>query len=423
VILIKEKYPLIPVDTDRLNIMSHFQKYIPRNEHPNWPVIEKEAQTLLNKILPLLSPPVPKPIDIIRKAKSYATAIKNYFDNRRLEKNHRHNLWPLYFLWTTHRLCNFRCQYCDDHRGNKYPDLPNDGALSTAEANQMLKIMRTRVPSVLFAGGEPTLRDDLPVLCRTARKLNYYPIIIDTNGSLIHKILERPHWKSWLADIDHLVVSLDSLDATVLAETWVCKHPLNVIRNILLLRDLSSIMRFKLMISTVIQPGLIQHAEDVLNFCNDLKICFCPMPMNVGPKIEKSLLTNAEYLRLVDMILERKIAGFPIAGTIRINERMLRSETLNCRNTLKPHIDYDGRLFWPCKASVHVEPVMVNVLEFDNVDEIYRYASNIQDPTHFQSVCGARCNWSQHYTTDSYVHGLTNPKSLFSEIRSFIKAS
>jgi MoaA/NifB/PqqE/SkfB family radical SAM enzyme len=420
---VKKKIQFLSSDRPPKDILYNFQKYNPRSEHPNWPILQQEAQTLFGKIYPRLNPPVPPRSDMIRKIKSYTTAIKNYFDNKRLEKNQNHTLWPLYFLWTTHRLCNFRCRYCDDHRGNKYPDLPNEGALNTEDAIQMLKIMRTRTPAILFAGGEPTLRKDLPILCRAARKLYYYPIIIDTNGSQIHKILETPNWASWLADIDHLVVSLDSLDPAVLSQIWEYKHPLDVIRNILLLRELSSAMRLKLMISTVIQPELIQHAEDVLNFCNDLKICFCPMPKNVGPTIEKSLLNDSDYLRLVELIIERKLAGFPIAGTVRINERMLKSRTLNCRNTLKPHIDYDGRLFWPCKASVDVGPIMVNVLDFRNVDEMYNSASTIINPTRFQSICGARCNWSQHYSTDSYVYGLTNPGSLFHEILSFLQAS
>jgi hypothetical protein len=146
------------------------------------------------------------------------------------------------------------------------------------------------------------------------------------------------------------------------------------------------------------------------------------MPVNVGPTIQQSLLRDPDYFDLVDLILSRKRAGYPIAGSERMNRRMLTSHALQCRNTLKPHIDFDGRLFWPCKASVTVEPVMINTLDYEDVESLYEHASSLIDPTDFQERCGARCNWSQHYTTDAYVEGLLDPWYLISEIRSFLRA-
>jgi len=294
--------------------------------------------------------------------------------------------------------------------------------LDTDQSIRLLKIMRTGVPSVLFSGGEPTLRDDFPEITRAARNLAYFPIIVNTNGSLLHQLLQKTRWRTWLADCDHIVVSLDALDPKVLSEMWCYQSPEVVIRNILLLHELSRGMRFKLLVSTVIQPGLTDHARDVLNLTNDLGICFCPMPMNVGPAIEASLLNDSQYQDLVKLILARKRAGYRIAGSLRLNERMLTAQPLQCRNTLKPHIDFDGRIFWPCKASMAIEPLMIRALDFENLDAIYEHASNLLDPTDFQLKCGARCNWSQHYTTDAYAHFLTNPWTIFSEIRDFLRA-
>jgi MoaA/NifB/PqqE/SkfB family radical SAM enzyme len=348
--------------------------------------------------------------------------VRNYVTNWRRARAGREDLLPMYVLWTTQRACNFRCSYCDDHRGARYPDLPNAGVLDTDQAIRMLEIMRTRAPSVLMAGGEPTLRKDLPAITRAARNLSYYPIIVDTNGSLIHRLLERPAWSSWLADVDHLVVSLDALDPATLVDMWAYSEPTNVLRNILLLRELADSMRFELMISTVIQPTAIHHARDVLDWCNDLGLCFCPMPVNVGPTIDRSLLDDEEYRALVGVILDRKRAGHRIAGSVRMNERMLLARALECRNTLKPHVDYDGSLFWPCKASIDIEPLEIRVLDFDDVDAIYAFGSKHINPTGFQQRCGARCNWSQNYTTDAYAYGLRHPWSLAREIVGFLRA-
>jgi hypothetical protein len=96
-----------------------------------------------------------------------------------------------------------------------------------------------------------------------------------------------------------------------------------------------------------------------------------------------------------------------------------------CRNTLKPHVDYDGHLFWPCKASVNVEPRRIDVLRFENVDALYRFAAEQIDPKGFHGAgpqqCGASCNWAQNYSTDEYVHGLEHPWSLVRDVAEFVR--
>lgn len=404
------------------DLLKLFDRYVPRPGHPDWKELHAGARRLAERIRPSLESPRSPWADRGRRRRAYATVIGNYAINRRRARAGRQDFLPLYFIWTTQRACNFRCAYCDDHFGNKYPDLPGTGTLDTGQAIRLLKIMRTRVPSVLFSGGEPTLRGDFPEITRAARDLHYYPIIINTNGSLLHERLAEPRWRTWLADCDHIVVSLDALDPGVLSTMWRSPEPEVIIRNILLLRELSSAMRFNLMISTVIQPGMIDHARDVLDFANDLGVCFCPMPVNVGPAIAPALPGDPRYQALVKEILARKRDGYPIAGSERMNERMLLARPLECRNSLKPHIDHDGRLFWPCKASTRVAPLMIRALDFDGVDALYEHAVKLRDPTGFQEVCGARCNWSQHYSTDAYAHLLKDPLAVLGEIRNFLRA-
>jgi hypothetical protein len=62
------------------------------------------------------------------------------------------------------------------------------------------------------------------------------------------------------------------------------------------------------------------------------------------------------------------------------------------------------------------------VLDFDDVDAIYAFGSKHINPTGFQQRCGARCNWSQNYTTDAYAYGLRHPWSLAREIVGFLRA-
>ena len=396
----------------------------PRRGRPDWTTLQAEADELAATVRPTLQPPLRGPREALRRAAAWRTALRNYGVNRGRHRAGRWDLLPLYFIWTTLRSCNFTCTYCDDHRGRKYPDLPTAGTLDTERALGLLKVMRTGTSSVYFAGGEPTLRKDLPVLVRAARDLRYDPIVVNTNASIFDRLLTKPGWSTFLADVDILVVSLDGLDLDDLARTWVTDEPEAVLRNLLLLHQLSQSMRFKLLVNTVIRPERLGDAADVLDLAERLGIWFTPVPMNVGPRTAAGLQESPEYRALVRRILERKEAGHRVTGSMRMNRRLLLGDQLTCRNTLKPHIDFDGRLAWPCKASVNVEPIWVDVLQFDDVDSLYAHASTLRDPTQFHGPgpeqCGADCNWAQNYTTDEYAWGLEHPGSLLGSVGEFL---
>lgn len=403
-----------------------FKLYQPQAGHPNWPLLWAEATEFVAQIRPKLTKPVRGWSKWRRQAASYRTLASNYLLNRKLTKQGREDLRPLYFIWTMLRTCNFACTYCDDHQGRRYPELSNEGVLDTADSRRLLEVMRTRTSSVYFAGGEPTIRDDLPQITRAARDLNYYPIIINTNGSLLQRQLSKDDWKDWLANMDIVIVSLDGLDVRKMNSMWVYRNSQDVFRNLLILHQLRDEMGFKLMVNCVIQPGFIDEARAVLDFANDMDIWFAPVPVNVGPTVSGEIRSLPEYDALVETILARKSDGRKIIGSKRMLKRLLRSEPLVCRNTVKPHIDHDGRLAWPCKASVNVKPAYVNVLDFNNVDELYDYASAQVNPTRFHgpacNQCGANCNWAQNYTTDTYAHGLAHPSSLLLDIADFLRS-
>ena len=402
-----------------------FRLYRPRAGHPDWPRLRAEADEIARRVQPLLEPPRRGWREWRRRMHSYAATAHHFVVNRRLLRGGREDLRPLYFIWTVLRTCNFRCGYCDDHRGQRYPELPKEGVLSTEDGIRLLRIMRNGTPSVYFSGGEPTLRKDLPRLTRAARDLDYFPIIVNTNASLIDRLLERSDWSAWLADTDVVIVSLDALHLPTLQRMWVYPHPERVVRNLLLLRRLAGPMRFKLMVNTVIQPGAVEHARDILDLANDLGIWFCPVPVNTGPVVHPAVAGDRAYFALAKLIMQRKAEGYPISGSARMLRRLLWSEPLLCRNTLKPHVDHDGRLFWPCKASVNVEPERLNVLQFHDVESLYRYAVGRIDPTRFHGPgprqCGANCNWAQNYSTDAYVYGLEHPLSLARDIGEFLR--
>ncbi|MCC6217717.1 MAG: radical SAM protein [Polyangiaceae bacterium] len=401
-------------------------RYRPRAGHPDLARLHAEALAIADEVRPRLVPPPGGLIEARRRARSYATFAANYVENRRRARQGREDFLPLYFIWTLLRACNFTCTYCDDHRGRKYPELPDEGRLDTAQGLELLRVMRTGSPSVYFAGGEPTMRRDLPELTHAAFERGYFPIILNTNGSAIDRLLRLESHRAWLGETDVIVVSLDALDLAHLAKLYAYRRPEDVIRNLLVLRELAEDHRVKLMVNTVIQPGRIGDARDVLDLVNDLGIWFCPVPMNAGPRIARGLGDDPEFRAFARLVLERKRQGCRITGSARLNGRLLASAPLDCRNTLKPHVDHDGHLFWPCKASVNVEPERIRVLDYPDVRSLWAAASARVDPTRFhgpaRNQCGADCNWAQNYTTDAYAHGLARPLSLVSEVLELVQA-
>jgi len=406
--------------------LPEFQRYRPRPGDPDWPRLMAEARDLARRLRPGLRAPRTGIREWRRRAQSYRTAATSFVENRRRARAGREDLLPLYFIWTTLRPCNFRCDYCDDHRGSRYPELDGRGKLDTAGGQRLLQVMRTRTPSVYFAGGEPTLRKDLPSLVRSARDLDYYPIVVNTNGSLFHRLLAKPDWGTFLADVDVLVVSLDALNLKLLADMWRTSHPEDVIRNLLLLRELAQEMGVKLMVNAVIQPGRMTEARAVLDLVDDLGIWFCPVLQNVGPRVDPKVLADPELIGLREHLLARRREGGKITGSLRMNQRLLTSAPLDCRNALKPHVDHDGRLAWPCKASSNVAPEWLDVLRFDSVDELWAEATRRRDPTGFHGQgpeqCGGDCCWAQNYTTDEYAHGLTHPLGLVRAAAEFLSS-
>jgi pyruvate formate lyase activating enzyme len=75
--------------------------------------------------------------------------------------------------------CNFVCPYCHN------PELAKGEAPSLIEANNILELLRARkefLDGVVISGGEPTLQEDLILLCQKLKELDY-PIKLDTKGS------------------------------------------------------------------------------------------------------------------------------------------------------------------------------------------------------------------------------------------------
>jgi len=98
--------------------------------------------------------------------------------------------------------CNNDCTHCYNARPRDYPEL------STERWKQIIdKVWAIGIPHIVFTGGEPTLREDLPELIQYAEQLGQITGI-NTNG----RRLSDNHYLMTLvnAGLDHVQITVES---------------------------------------------------------------------------------------------------------------------------------------------------------------------------------------------------------------------
>ena len=109
-------------------------------------------------------------------------------------------------VWNITRQCNLKCRHCYAQAQAKKPK----GELTTQEGKVLLDDLSSfGAPVILFSGGEPVLRPDLPELAQYAVAKGMRAVI-STNGTLITEELAKT-----LKDIglSYVGISLDGMEA------------------------------------------------------------------------------------------------------------------------------------------------------------------------------------------------------------------
>ncbi len=98
--------------------------------------------------------------------------------------------------------CNNDCSHCYNGRPRNYPEIGTDEWISILD-----KLWELGVPHIVFTGGEPTLRDDLPILIKHAEQ-NGQITGLNTNG----RKLKDPSYVNYLVEsgLDHVQITLES---------------------------------------------------------------------------------------------------------------------------------------------------------------------------------------------------------------------
>ncbi|AKB53677.1 12,18-didecarboxysiroheme deacetylase [Methanosarcina sp. A14] len=110
-------------------------------------------------------------------------------------------------VWNMTRRCNLKCVHCYAQA----KDIEFENELSTEEGKALIDDLASfGSPVILFSGGEPTMRKDLPELAAYAREKGMRAVI-STNGTLIDRDLAR---KLKDVGLSYVGVSLDGIRET-----------------------------------------------------------------------------------------------------------------------------------------------------------------------------------------------------------------
>ncbi len=117
-----------------------------------------------------------------------------------LALHHLGLLKPLSFVqWLVTNRCNFRCAFCESSAGQSGTD-----QLSTREAEGLINDLARLRTRLLFSGGEPLMREDLPHLIRYAQG-KAVPLGLVSNSFLVPSLwpqLEAAPWFLFFTSLD-----------------------------------------------------------------------------------------------------------------------------------------------------------------------------------------------------------------------------
>lgn len=275
--------------------------------------------------------------------RSSSRLFYNYLVNKRkLQRGSVSNLLPICFIYFITYKCNLRCKFCDNGHKQKYPDLKSE-ELSTEDALKVIRTIRRDCSVLYITGGEPLLRKDLSKILRAGREMSYYPIFVNTNGTLLEKQDEC------IDHLDWLVISLNSLNEEkhdrIVGKAGATKL---VEENIIKYSRQQKKRNFNILVNCVINKETVEDCFDVIDFCIDNNVFFTPVSGINGVYPDWSLLDNENYLKLIDYIIQKKRNRAKIYGHIDYIRSLLRFEEFDCFPTMTPHIDPAGYLLYPC---------------------------------------------------------------------------
>ena len=201
-------------------------------------------------------------------------------------------------VWNVTRQCNLKCRHCYAQAQGKKPK----GELTTQEGKILLDDLSTfGAPVILFSGGEPLLRPDLPELAQYAVAKGMRAVV-STNGTLITPDLAKILKKVGLS---YVGISLDGMEAVndrFRGVTGAFSQALAGIRNC---REAGIKVGLRFTINRL-NEDQVAPIFDLLQTEDIPRVCFYHLVYaGRGSQLIKEDLDHAQTRQIVDLIIDR----------------------------------------------------------------------------------------------------------------------
>ena len=219
-------------------------------------------------------------------------------------------------VWNATRRCNLKCVHCYAHAKNR----SFDNELTTQEGKILIDDLASfGVPVLLFSGGEPLVRKDLPELAAYAVGKGMRAVI-STNGTLIAPETARVLKKIGLSYVGISLDGMEEINDRFRGVKGAFDAALEGIKNCQA-AGIKVGLRFTINRFNVNE---IPHIFDLLERVNIPRVCFYHLVYaGRGSKLVKEDLSHAETRSVVDLIMDR---------TRELHEKGISKEVLTVDN-------------------------------------------------------------------------------------------
>jgi MoaA/NifB/PqqE/SkfB family radical SAM enzyme len=292
---------------------------------------------------------------------------------------------PILVSYNVTHECNMKCDYCG------YIKEPIE-ALDTEGVKKVLKAIRPGHPALNITGGEPLVRPDIVEILAEARRLNFAPIVLNTNGLLLPKKEEVLYYA------DYVIISLDSLNEKHWDQVVGVEGATSKVKSIIAhYAKLQNKFQFEMNINCVITPSTMNDVLGVLEFCDRVGVNFSPGPQIDGTEPNPEFPGNAEYRKLLSSIINHKKDKKPVLSTMLYLHQVSDFLPHRCYPMLVPKINPDGSVFYPC---VKLGKVVGNLATSSETLDMVLTRAARQDPLVF---CDNNCHMSCYLEPANYI--------------------
>ncbi len=200
-------------------------------------------------------------------------------------------------VWNTTRRCNLKCVHCYAQA----KDISFDNELSTLEGKKLIDdLAGFGVPVILFSGGEPLVRKDLPELAAYAVEKGMRAVI-STNGTLISPEKARILKDIGLSYVGISIDGMEQINDRFRGVKGAYQAALDGIRNCKA-AGIKVGLRFTI---NKINVGEIPNIFDLLEEMDIPRACFYHLVYaGRGSKLVEEDLTHEESRKAVDLIMD-----------------------------------------------------------------------------------------------------------------------